>query len=120
MDVRNFEEVWDWTNGVLIEGLFESDVDDTGNIMMYNQLVGAIRFRQQRVTNTSCFLSESVQRKVRISGYEFVQSFYYPAPDLGTLPRESRTCPHAHPTQAHVTCGHSLTPPPPPCLFLCA
>ena len=34
MDVRNFEEVWDWTNSVLVEGLFDSDVDDTGNIMM--------------------------------------------------------------------------------------
>ena len=40
MDVSNFEEVWEWMDSVLAPGLFESDVDDTGNIMMYNQLVG--------------------------------------------------------------------------------
>ena len=34
------------SSGTLVEGLFESDVDETGNIMMYNQLVGAVRFRQ--------------------------------------------------------------------------
>ena len=41
--MRNFEEAWEWTQNTLIEGLFESDVDDTGNIMMYNQLVGGSR-----------------------------------------------------------------------------
>ena len=38
MDIANFEEGWDWIEGVLGPGLFESDVDDTGNIMMYNQV----------------------------------------------------------------------------------
>ena len=81
--MANFEEVWDWVDGVLAPGLFESDVDETGNIMMYNQLVGAVRLRQQRVTNTSCFLSESVQREVDAQGVVFTQSFYFPAPNFG-------------------------------------
>jgi hypothetical protein len=60
-------QVWDWVDGVLTAGLFESDVDETGNIMMYNQLVGAVRLRQMRVSNTSCFLSENVQRRVEVT-----------------------------------------------------
>ena len=54
-------QAWDWVEGVLASGLFDSDVDETGNIMMYNQLVGAVRLRQQRVSNTSCTLSDNIQ-----------------------------------------------------------
>lgn len=84
MDVRKFDEVWDWTNDVLIPGLFESDVDETGNIMMYNQLVGAVRLRQMRVSNTSCILSENIQRQVQVGDFSFKQSFYFPAKNLGS------------------------------------
>ena len=34
MDVANFEEAWEWMQDVLIPGVFDSDVDDSGNIMM--------------------------------------------------------------------------------------
>ena len=64
-------------------GLFESDVDETGNIMMYNQLVGAVRLRQIRVSNTSCTLTPLVQRKVLVEGVTFRESFFFPAPNLG-------------------------------------
>ena len=84
MDIRNFEEAWEWTNSVLMDGLFESDVDDTGNIMMYNQLVGAVRLRQLRVTNTSCELSPRIMRRVVIENAgEFTQSFVFQARDAG-------------------------------------
>ena len=83
MDVANFEEAWEWTESVLASGLFESDVDETGNIMMYNQLVGAVRLRQQRVSNTSCILSDRVQQLVRVGDSDpFVYSFYFSAPPM--------------------------------------
>ena len=90
MDVANFEEAWDWVEGVLTEGIFESDIDETGNIMMYNQLVGAIRLRQLRVRNDSCSLSQNIQRIISFDsadtrqaapdgGRTRTQSFYFPA-----------------------------------------
>ena len=83
IDVANFEEAWDWTESVMMPGLFESDVDDSGNIMMYNQLVGAVRLRQQRVSNTSCVQSDNIQRRVQVGTFQFTESFYFRAPDLG-------------------------------------
>ena len=84
--MANFEEVWDWVDGVLAPGLFESDVDETGNIMMYNQLVGAVRLRQQRVTNHSCVLSDNVQRNVEIGTTRLRQSFFFPAQNIYSVP----------------------------------
>ena len=49
--MANFEELWDWTEGVLTSGIFDSDIDEQGNIMMYNRLIGGLRFRQLRVRN---------------------------------------------------------------------
>ena len=66
--VANFEELWDWTESVLQPGMFDSDVDDEGNIMMYNKLVGGIRLRQVRVGNKSCALPASIMYKQRFAG----------------------------------------------------
>jgi hypothetical protein len=68
MQVANFEELWDWTENVLQPGMFDSDVDDEGNIMMYNKLVGGIRLRQVRVSNKSCELPASIMYKQRFAG----------------------------------------------------
>ena len=68
MQIANFEELWDWTEGVLQPGMFDSDVDDEGNIMMYNKLVGGIRLRQVRVGNKSCALPASIMYKQRFAG----------------------------------------------------
>ena len=67
LDVATYEEIWDWTDGVLMSALFESDVDGKGNIFMYNRLVGGLRMRQARVRNDSCVLAPSIQR-VRVIG----------------------------------------------------
>jgi len=50
---------------------------------MYNQLVGSVRLRQLRVTNTSCELSPRIQRRVEVTNVDFTQSFVFQAPNLG-------------------------------------
>jgi len=76
-DIANFEEVWDWTNDVLMPGLFESDVDDEGNVMMYNRLVGGVRLRQLRVRNDSCTLPSSAYRSIFLGDEEIQQSIVF-------------------------------------------
>ena len=93
---------------------------------MYNQLVGAVRLRQQRVTNHSCVLSDNVQRNVEIGTTRLRQSFFFPAPNLGdgggcfreynraaqeTLPFGPCTPYGRSLLQGHL---HTISPPPPP------
>ena len=55
-DIANFEEMFDWLEGVFVPGLFPEETlageevskTDIGNVAMYNKLVGAIRIRQVR------------------------------------------------------------------------
>jgi hypothetical protein len=55
-DIANFEEMFDWLDGVFVPGLFPEETlageevtkTDIGNVAMYNKLVGAIRIRQAR------------------------------------------------------------------------
>ena len=63
LDVATFGEMWDWADGVLKPGLFESDIDDEGNVRMYNRLVGGMRLRTMRVSNKSCELPSSIMAK---------------------------------------------------------
>ena len=62
-DIANFEEIWDWIEGVLVGGLYpegkyndeEFNRREVGSVMTYNRLVGAIRLRTVRsVPNVEC------------------------------------------------------------------
>ncbi len=82
MDVATFEEAWDWIGydggGVLAAGLFDSDIDDEGNIMMYNKLVGGIRLRQLRVGNKSCTLPSSIMKQELTAAGTKKSAFVFP------------------------------------------
>lgn len=87
-DVSNFGEVWQWTEGVLMPGLFDSDIDtgesnQAANVMMYNRLVGGVQLRQLRVRNDSCTLSSSQSRRIRLGSganqRNVTQDFIFPA-----------------------------------------
>ena len=61
--INSADGFWTWLNGTFADGLFDSDLDDSGSIMGYNRLVGSIRLRQLRVGSTSCTLPGSVRSK---------------------------------------------------------
>ena len=84
-DIANFEEMFDWLEGVFVPGLFPEETlageevtkTDIGNVAMYNKLVGAIRFRQVRVLpNVGCKLAVMNRRTmVRPNGSLYDEDF---------------------------------------------
>lgn len=61
--INGADGFWTWLNSTFADGLFDSDLDGSGSIMGYTRLVGSIRLRQLRVSNTSCTLPASVRNK---------------------------------------------------------
>ena len=52
--ISSWNDTWEWIEGPLRTGLFESDLDNSGSIMLNNRLVGALRLRQLRVRADEC------------------------------------------------------------------
>ena len=84
-DIASFGEMFDWLENVFVPGVFpEENYDgsevsstDRANVMVYNKLVGAIRFRQVRsVPNKGCNLAKLSRRTmVRPNGSLFDEDF---------------------------------------------
>jgi len=91
-DIANFEEVFDWLDGVFVAGIFpdetysgsEPEPKDIGTVMGYNRLVGSIRFRQIRsMPDVGCprvWLNERLRQKADGTIYteEFVPECHAP------------------------------------------
>jgi len=129
-DIRNYEEVWEWIEGVLIPGLYpdgkynddEFLPSEIGTIMMYNQVVGAVRFRQVRSEpNKNCPdvpLNKRLMRTPNGTIFEerFIDDCHF---NFFVGGNEAKTPfgPGIELIDEHGTCGSIPAPPPPPSIY---
>jgi len=84
-DIASFGEMFDWLENVFVPGVFPDEdyngeelaSTDRANVMVYNRLIGAIRFRTVRsVPNKGCNLAKLSRRTmVRPNGSLFDEDF---------------------------------------------
>lgn len=131
-DVANFDEVWEWIDGVLVEGLYpdgkyngeEFAAREIGSVMTYNRIVGAIRIRQTRSRpNVACPGKDAVlnRRKVMNSTKDIFDEYFvaecHGRPSAVT--EETRPFgPGIDLIDEHGSCDAIPAPPPPPSAFL--
>lgn len=130
MDIRNFEEVFEWIENVLVEGLYPEgkyndgkfEPDEVGAVAFGNRIVGGIRLRTVRsMANLGCPDYElNKQKYARNNGsiveLRFVPDCYFP---LSKDNEETRPYGPAVPYVAeHGACEGIPAPPPPPDIFL--
>ena len=47
-DIYKEGDIWAWLDGPFAQALFDSDLDTSGSMLLYNRLVGAVRLRRAR------------------------------------------------------------------------
>lgn len=125
-DIRNFEEVWDWVENVLVESLYPGgkyndepfDSREVGTVMTYNRIVGGIRMRTVRsVPNVGCPGATALLNRrlvMNSTGDIYDQLFVEECHGIMT-PNNEETRPYGPGVpliEAHGTCEGIPAPPP--------
>ena len=127
-DIRNFEEVWEWIENVLIEGIYpdgkyndgEFTPREVGTVMTYNRVVGGIRLRTIRARpNVNCpgaYASLNEQWVMNSTGDIYSRKFVPECwGDFSEASEETR--PYSigkELVDEHGDCSSIPAPPPPP------
>ena len=132
LDIRNFEEVYDWIDNVLVEALYpdskyngdEFSSREKGSVMTYNRIVGAIRIRQSRSRpNVDCPGTTATlnRRKVMNSTFDVFDELFVSECHGRPSPLNEETRPFGPGValvDEHGSCDAIPAPPPPPSAFL--
>lgn len=129
-DIRNFEEIWEWVEGVMIPGMYPDEKyngepfepTEIGAVMTYNRIVGAVRFRQVRsIPNRGCPEVRMNGRLMRTpNGTVFTDKFVEDCHYRFSLNNEEKAPfgPGVGLIDEHGSCDAIPAPPPPPSAWL--
>ena len=131
-DIANFEEIWDWIEGVLVEGLYpegkyndeEFNKREVGTVMTYNRIVGAIRLRTVRsVPNVECpgVTASLNKRLVQNSSGDIYDQLFVDECHGAASPGNEQKYPYGPGIDLmaeYPNCEAIPAPPPPPSVFL--